>query len=82
MSASALNRSIAIQQAAEKSLGMLKPRERKIFEMRFGLNGYSPHTLREIGSVMKLKGERIRQIINRQLTRLSAYAGFSSDILD
>ncbi|HLS54052.1 MAG TPA: sigma factor-like helix-turn-helix DNA-binding protein, partial [Tissierellaceae bacterium] len=48
----------------------LMPREQSILEMRYGLNGYEPHTLEEIGLKYDLTRERIRQIQERALRKL------------
>lgn len=53
-----------------KQLSVLKPREETILNMRFGLNGYEPHTLEEIGDYIGITRERIRQIEARALRRL------------
>jgi RNA polymerase primary sigma factor len=52
----------------------LNERERKIINMRFGLNGYEPTTLREIGKIMGLSKERIRQIEDKALGQLQKAA--------
>jgi len=51
----------------EEVLGTLKPQERKIIELRFGLNGHKPHTLRQIGGIIGVSKERVRQIEARIL---------------
>jgi len=40
----------------------LSEREADILSMYYGLNGHEPKTLREIGDVLKLTNERVRQI--------------------
>lgn len=45
-------------------------RERRILYLRFGLYDEKPMTLREIGAIVKLTPERIRQIEGRLLRRL------------
>lgn len=52
----------------------LNERERMIINMRFGLNGYEPTTLREIGKIMGLSKERIRQIEDKALGQLQKVA--------
>ena len=43
-------------------LGKLDEREKKIMELRYGIGQDSSMTLNEVGKIMKLSGERIRQI--------------------
>jgi RNA polymerase primary sigma factor len=50
-------------------LPRLPPKERQIIELRFGLKGDS-QTLAEIGQMMDLSRERIRQLEAKALTRL------------
>jgi len=47
----------------------MRDREKKIIEMRFGLNNQRPHTLDEIGNKYNITRERIRQIINSTFAR-------------
>jgi RNA polymerase primary sigma factor len=51
-------------------LARLTDRERKILEMRFGLDGSDVHTLEEVGCAFGLTRERIRQIESKALARL------------
>lgn len=51
-------------------LSSLSPRERQILEMRYGLNGKKPMSLKEIGELYGLTKERIRQIEKRSLEKL------------
>ena len=48
----------------------LKPNEAKIIRMRFGLNGYKPMSLKEVGEICDLTKERIRQIEKHAIQRL------------
>jgi RNA polymerase sigma factor (sigma-70 family) len=47
----------------------LEPVDREIIERRFGLNGYSPHTLKEVGNIFGMTRERIRQRQDAVLAR-------------
>jgi RNA polymerase primary sigma factor len=48
----------------------LSERERVVLEMRFGLNGSAPRTLEDIGEVMGVSRERVRQIEAKALRKL------------
>lgn len=51
-------------------LDSLTEREAKIIRYRFGLNGYEPLSLKEVGKRFDLTKERIRQIEKKALERL------------
>src|SRR3989344_1661636 len=51
----------------ENILNTLPIREKEVLELRFGLNGNKPLTLKEAGKVMGVSRERIRQIEARAL---------------
>ncbi len=53
-----------------KWLEVLKPNERTVIELRFGLQGAEPQTLEEIGKVFGLTRERVRQIEVAALAKL------------
>src|SRR6266581_3321484 len=57
-----------------RALQMLGERERRVLEMRFGLNGEAPRTLDEVGRAFNVTRERIRQIENQSLKKLRALA--------
>lgn len=63
-----------IRDAIESLVESLSSRERGIISMRFGLNGHEPMTLHEIGEIMKLSKERIRQIEAEALKELQEEA--------
>ncbi|MCA9969212.1 MAG: sigma-70 family RNA polymerase sigma factor [Anaerolineales bacterium] len=48
----------------------LTPREALIVRLRFGLDGHEPHTLKEIGEMLQLSRERIRQLEKEILSKL------------
>jgi RNA polymerase sigma factor (sigma-70 family) len=54
----------------DAALDKIGKRERKIIELRFGLNENSRHTLKEIGLKLHLSRERVRQLEKRVLERL------------
>ena len=55
-----------------KVLSTLPNRERKVIELRFGLNGEDPRTLDEVGQKFSLTRERIRQIEAKTLATLKS----------
>ena len=52
-------------------LDELEPKEEKVVKLRFGLAGEEPKTLKEIGEMMNLSRERIRQIEAQALEKLN-----------
>ena len=53
------------------ALDELDPKEEKVVKLRFGLDGEEPKTLKEIGEMMSLSRERIRQIEAQALEKLN-----------
>jgi RNA polymerase primary sigma factor len=58
--------------ALTESLTTLTLRERRVLELRYGLDGREPATLDEIGVIFSLSRERIRQIEKSSMGKLSA----------
>lgn len=61
---------IMLTEEVQSLLQELTPREAQIICMRYGLQGYVPHTLKEIGEIMNLSRERIRQLEKDVLNKL------------
>ena len=57
-----------------KILGTLSHRERRVLELRYGLDGEHPRTLDEVGRTFNVTRERVRQIENQSLKKLQALA--------
>jgi RNA polymerase primary sigma factor len=62
------------KETLRKILGSLAPRERRVLELRYGLDGQHPRTLDEVGRTFNVTRERIRQIENQSLKKLRALA--------
>ena len=62
------------REALTNILGTLSERERRVLELRYGLNGEQPRTLDEVGRTFQVTRERIRQIENQSLKKLRALA--------
>jgi RNA polymerase primary sigma factor len=53
----------------------LTPRERRVLEARYGLEGREPQTLREVGQELGLTPQRVAQIEQQALDKLRAALG-------
>ncbi len=60
----------ALTEGIEEVLATLKEREAKILRLYFGLDGPEPMTLEEIGTLLGITRERVRQIKEKALSRL------------
>ena len=60
----------ALKDSVESALSSLKEREAKILRLYFGVDDQQPMTLEEIGTLMSITRERVRQIKQRALIRL------------
>lgn len=60
-----------IKSEIDAALSTLKPRNKKIMEMLFGLNGYQPMTLQEVGDEIGLTREMVRQVKEKSLKLMS-----------
>jgi RNA polymerase primary sigma factor len=61
-------------EALRSILQSLSQRERRVLELRYGLDGQQPCTLDEVGRAFQVTRERIRQIENQGLKKLRALA--------
>jgi RNA polymerase primary sigma factor len=56
------------------ALGRLNPRMRRVLALRFGLDGEVPQTLEEVGAILGITRERVRQLEARALRELRTVA--------
>jgi len=59
-----------LQEQVQDLLTCLTPRERRVLQLRFGLNGNGEHSLTETGKKMGLSHEAVRQVEFRALKKL------------
>ncbi len=60
----------SLREEVQQGLSILAPREVEVLSAYYGLNGYKPLTLEEIGELYNLTRERVRQIKERAIRRL------------
>jgi len=61
---------VALKKDVDSLLKTLRPNEQKVIRLRYGLNGYKPMSLQEIGEECNLTKERVRQIEKKAIFRL------------
>jgi RNA polymerase primary sigma factor len=59
-----------LSEEIERALRTLPPRDAKVLRLYFGLDGGREHTLEEIGGMLGVTRERVRQLRDRALKRL------------
>ena len=62
------------KETLKRILATLSHRERRVLELRYGLDGERPRTLDEVGRTFNVTRERVRQIENQSLKKLQALA--------
>lgn len=60
----------SLKKDIEYTLSLLSEKEAKILNMYYGLSGYSPMSLEEVGESLGLTSERVRQIKNKAIRKL------------
>lgn len=60
----------SLAETIESTLSTLSPREARILKLYFGIDGNEPLTLDQIGSILGITRERVRQIKEKALSRL------------
>ena len=58
----------------QEALSRLKPRQQRVLVERFGIGGKPPKTLEEVGSILGITRERVRQLETRALRDLRSVA--------
>jgi RNA polymerase primary sigma factor len=66
--------SVSRAAALNGCLDSLDSRQRRVLELRFGLEGGHPYSLEEVGFVFNVTRERVRQIETQSLKKLAALA--------
>jgi len=61
---------MSLRDEVNELLKNLDDREAEIIRYRFGLDGYAPLSLKEVGLIFNLTKERIRQIEKKALQQL------------
>jgi RNA polymerase primary sigma factor len=69
-------------QRLSEALDMLDPRERKILQMRYGLERSEEQTLTEVAAVMRVSRERIRQIEHAALAKLRRMPALRNEMIE
>lgn len=64
---------ITLQDLLDRSLEELSDREETIIRLRYGLSGKSPLTLEEIGKILGITRERVRQIQNKAIVKMRSH---------
>ena len=59
-----------LSEEIETALGTIPPRDARVLKLYFGLDGGREHTLEEIGAILGITRERVRQLRDRALKRL------------
>ncbi|WP_020611238.1 sigma-70 family RNA polymerase sigma factor [Sediminispirochaeta bajacaliforniensis] len=65
---------VTLKDLLDNILGQLSEREQTIIKLRFGLADRTPLTLEEIGSILGITRERVRQIQNKAIEKLRSIA--------
>lgn len=61
---------LLLVEKVKETLSKLTPREERVLELRFGLNGGVSHTLEEVGREFGVTREMIRQVESKALRKL------------
>jgi RNA polymerase primary sigma factor len=64
-----------LRRLLKDGMASLVPRERRIIVLRFGLDEEEPQTLDQVGRLMNISRERVRQLEKRALLRMKNFLG-------
>ena len=59
-----------IQESIAVALQSIRPRDARVIRLYYGLQGESSHTLEQIGQILGVTRERVRQLRDRALREL------------
>jgi RNA polymerase primary sigma factor len=65
---------VDMDETVAKMMDVLRPREQQVLALRFGLGGTGRLSLSQVGKVLAVSKERVRQIQDRALEKLRAVA--------
>ena len=65
---------VDMDETVNKLMNALRPREQEVLALRFGLGGKAKLSLSQVGKVLSVSKERVRQIQDRALEKLRAAA--------
>lgn len=65
---------LTLQDTLGQVLRQLSEREKKIIQLRFGLDGEGPFTLEETGKMLGITRERVRQIQEKAMNKLRGFS--------
>src|SRR6056300_151069 len=62
-----------LKEVVTKILSSLQPREERVLRLRFGINLKKDYTLEEVGKIINVNRERVRQIEAKALRKLKHF---------
>ncbi len=71
---------VDMDEAVSKLMNALRPREQQVLELRYGLGGQPKLSLSQVGRVLEVSKERVRQIQDRALEKLRTAAAEDRDV--
>jgi len=59
-----------LEERIAAALGEIRPRDARVLRLYYGLQGESEHTLEQIGQILGVTRERVRQLRDRALAEI------------